>query len=77
MASKSALVTDGAVTQGRELECAGERIDLEHKPKRYEQQSAYVERRFMLPAPIARTAAGIARATEASWSDCLLSGGRT
>ncbi len=60
MAGKAtALPTAATVRQGRELDLAGERIDPENRPNLRERQAAYVERRFMLPAAIARTVAEI------------------
>lgn len=55
MAGKAAApLNDGAVGQGRQRHLAGEPIGHEHQSSFWEQQAAYVERRFLLPAPIGR-----------------------
>lgn len=60
MATKAkAPLTAGTVRQGRERDLAGERIDPEHKPSLPERQAEHLQRRFLLPAPIARTVADL------------------
>jgi hypothetical protein len=56
----SALLSDGALKQGREFDRAGQPITPEHKPNLLERQIEHLQRRFLLPAPIARTVAELA-----------------
>lgn len=60
MASEElALLTDGTVTQGRELDRAGWPITPDHSPGLQERQAEHLQRRFLLSAPIARTVAAL------------------